>query len=244
VRLACSARKRGGAGRAFSPVIPAALLLLLATGCAHRRPAPAPAPAPTPAPGAPSPVPPVARGTWVEQGLASWYGVPFHNHRAADGEIYDMYQMVAAHRTLPFNSIIRVTNLANGRQIEVRIIDRGPFVPGRIIDLSFAAARALDMVAAGVTPVRLELVAGTNPNLGEFTVQVGAFTVETNAQRLRRRLAEQYQPVFVQQYDSPAGIFYRVRVGRVGSIAGARLLARELAQREAVEPFVVRLDPQ
>ncbi len=189
-------------------------------------------------------MPPAAPGAWVEQGLASWYGVPFHGQRAADGEIYDMHQMVAAHRTLPFNSIVRVTDLNNGRQAEVRIIDRGPFVPGRIIDLSFAAARALDMVATGVAPVRIELVAGTNPDLGQFTVQVGAFTVETNAQRLRRRLAEQYRTVFIQEYDSPIGIFYRVRVGRLGSIAGARALARELAQREGVQPFVVRLDPQ
>jgi peptidoglycan lytic transglycosylase len=220
-------------------------LALAAAGCAHHRRVPVTVPPTTaPAPGGPSPTPPppVAPGAWVERGLASWYGVPYHGHRAADGEIFDMYQMVAAHRTLPFNSIVRVTDLRNGRQAEVRIIDRGPFVEGRIIDLSFAAARALDMVAAGVVPVRLELVAGSNPSAGEFTVQVGAFTVETNAQRLRRRLAERYHPVFIQEYDSPAGLFFRVRVGKVGSIEGARQLARELTRREKVESFVVRLD--
>jgi len=215
-------------------------------GCAHRHRVPVAVPptsAPTTIPPAPSAAPPpVAPGTWVERGIASWYGVPYHGHRAADGEIYDMYQMVAAHRTLPFNSIVRVTNLKNNRQAEVRIIDRGPFVEGRVIDLSFAAARALDMVAAGVTAVRLELVAGMSPNTGEFTVQAGAFAVETNAQRLRRRLGERYHPLFIQEYDSPTGVLYRVRVGKVGSIEGARQLARELTQHEKVETFVVRLD--
>jgi rare lipoprotein A len=242
MKPACLVRWRGSTRQAL---LSSLLLVLFAPGCAHRRPvAVASPPAPAPVSAAPSPAPPAVSGAWMQQGLASWYGVPYDGHRAADGEIYDMYRMVAAHRTLPFNSIVRVTNLKNGRQAEVRIIDRGPFVPGRVIDLSFAAARALDMVAAGVVPVRLELVAGINPDAGEFTVQVGAFTVETNAQRLRRRLAEQYHPVFIQKYDSPIGTFYRVRAGRIGSIAGARALARELAQREGVQPFVVRLDPQ
>ncbi|MGC1188350.1 MAG: septal ring lytic transglycosylase RlpA family protein, partial [Candidatus Acidiferrales bacterium] len=95
---------------------------------------------------------------YVEEGVASWYGFPFQGRRTSDGEIYDMNQMVAAHRTLPFNTIVRVTNLRNGLQTEVRIIDRGPFVEGRIIDLSLAAAKALDIVATGTAPVRLEIV--------------------------------------------------------------------------------------
>ncbi len=118
--------------------------LVFVAGCAHRLPVSRP----------PSTVPPPVPGRWSEQGLASWYGVPFYGRRAADGEIYNMYKMVAAHRTLPFNSLVRVTDLQNGRQIVVRIIDRGPFVKNRIIDLSFGAARALDMVGPGVAPVR------------------------------------------------------------------------------------------
>jgi rare lipoprotein A len=154
------------------------LAICFAAGCAHRAatanfpppPPPSAAPPPTPAPGttiqrkprSASPQTPAAGGEpgagYVEEGVASWYGFPFQGRRASDGEIYDMNQMTAAHRTLPFNTIVRVTNLRNGLQTEVRIIDRGPFVEGRIIDLSLAAAKALDMVPMGTAPVRLELV--------------------------------------------------------------------------------------
>jgi rare lipoprotein A len=170
--------------------------------------------------------------------------VPFHGHRAADGEIYDMYQLTAAHRTLPFNAMVRVTSLANGRQVIVRVNDRGPFVEGRIIDLSLAAARALDMVGAGVAPVRLEMVSGPSPYVGYFSVQVGAFLVKENAERLRERLAFRYQPVFLQEYDSPTGLFYRVRAGRLPSENEARQFAQQLQAQEQLIPFVVRLDPE
>lgn len=170
--------------------------------------------------------------------------MPFHGHRAADGEIYDMYQLTAAHRTLPFNAMVRVTSLANSRQVIVRVNDRGPFVEGRIIDLSLAAARALDMVGPGVAPVRLEMVSGPNPYVGYFSVQVGAFLVKENAERLRERLAFRYQPIFLQEYDSPTGLFYRVRVGRVPSENEARQFAQQLQAQEQLIPFVVRLDPE
>jgi len=178
----------------------------------------------------------------VEDGLASWYGVPYHGRRAANGEIYDMYKLTAAHRTLPFDTVVRVTNLRNGRQTEVRINDRGPFVENRIIDLSLAAARELDMVAMGVAQVRLELLAGPSPLLGYFTVQVGAFLVRENAEKFRERLELRYQPVLIQEYDSPDGLFYRVRVGRLASEEEARQLAEQLRSEENVLPFVVRLD--
>ncbi len=168
--------------------------------------------------------------------------MPYHGRRAANGEIYDMYKLTAAHRTLPFDSIVRVTNLRSGRTTEVRINDRGPFVENRIIDLSLAAARELDMVAMGVAPVRLELLAGSSPLIGYFTVQVGAFLVRENAEKFRDRLAECYQPVFLLEYDSPNGLFYRVRVGRVASQDEARQLAEQLRGEENVVPFVVRLD--
>jgi peptidoglycan lytic transglycosylase len=186
-------------------------------------------------------VQPVAPGTYVQQGIASWYGPPFHGRQAADGEIFDMNRMVAAHRTLPFGSIVRVTNLDNGMQAEVRIIDRGPFVAGRIIDLSLAAARAIDMVRSGIAPVRIELVASPAPLNGVFAVQVGAFHNQDNALRLRTRLAARY-PVTLEEFDAPAGHFYRVRVGREATEAAADRLADQLAHEDGFQTFVVRLD--
>src|SRR5207245_7871393 len=115
-----------------------------------------------PAPRAKSPDLPASPG-YVEEGNASWYGLPFHGRRASNGEIYDMYRLTAAHRTLPFETVVRVTNLANGRSATVRITDRGPFVENRIIDLSLAAARELDMIGPGVVPVRLEVLSGGDP---------------------------------------------------------------------------------
>ena len=186
--------------------------------------------------------PPLANpGKYVEEGNASWYGVPFNGRRTSNGEIYDMNTMTAAHRTLPFNSIIRVTNLTTGQQAEVRINDRGPFVAGRIIDLSFAAAKAAGIWGPGVGPVRLEMVSGSDPYVGTFAVQVGAFRVKENAGRLQSRLAARYSPVLIQLYDSPTGTYYRVRVGSVPSIAAAQQLALQL-QGEGFVPFVVRLD--
>jgi peptidoglycan lytic transglycosylase len=222
-------------------------LFLIVGGCAHPRPrttrGPAPPPAPAPSPAPPrTPARPPAPGSLLEEGQASWYGVPYHGRRAANGEIYDMYKLTAAHRTLPFETIVRVTNLKNGRQIEVRITDRGPFVENRIIDLSLAAARELDMVAAGLAPVRLEFISGANPVAGYFTVQVGAFLARENAERLRAQLEERYQPVFIQEYDSPTGLFHRVRVGRVPSMDAAKQLADRLRTDEGFVPFVVRLD--
>jgi len=206
------------------------LAALAAAGCGRNQPVRATVP----------PVP----GAYVEQGIASWYGVPFHGRRAANGEVYDMNQPTAAHRTLPFGSMVRVNNLDNGLQTEVRITDRGPFVEGRIIDLSFTAARAVDMVGAGIARVRLELLSmgRARARAGSFTVQVGAFTQRENAERLREQLMARYDPVYIQDYDAPNGYFYRVRVGRVPSQQGAERLAAQIASAEQVRTFVVRLD--
>jgi peptidoglycan lytic transglycosylase len=235
----------------------AVALSWFAAGCAHRtyttRP-PAPPPqqpyppaAPgeqIPAPSAPSTgvAPPAVPGELVEEGVASWYGVPFNGHRTSDGEIYDMYQFTAAHRTLPFGSIVQVTNLSNGRQTEVRINDRGPFVNNRIIDLSYSAAEALGIVGPGTAPVRLQVVSGPNPVAGLFCVQIGAFAVEANAESLRARLAARYSPITIVPYDSPNGLFYRVRVGSLPSEEAARQLAAQLRADEQLNTFVVRLD--
>lgn len=205
-------------------------------------------PAPTRPPSAPSAAEPPTRitpfvpGIYVEEGIASWYGAPFHGRRAADGEVFDMNSLVAAHRTLPFGSIVRVTNLTNGRDVQVRVIDRGPFVGDRVLDLARAAAVALDMVGTGTAPVRIELLSGPNPAAGDFTVQVGAFTDRRNAERLRGRLLERFQPIFIQEYDAPSGHFYRVRVGRVASPEAAQELAAQLRNREGFQTFVIRLD--
>lgn len=229
----------------------------LAAGCAHhtyttRAPAPAPqqAPYPPPAtgaqipapPGQPPVAPPTARGQYAEEGVASWYGVPFNGHRTSDGEIYDMYQMTAAHRTLPFGSVVQVTDLSNGRQIDVRINDRGPFVNNRIIDLSYSAAQALGMVGPGTAPVRLQVVSGPNPMVGFFGVQIGAFTVQANAERLRAGLSARYSPIAIVPYDSPSGLFYRVRVGHLPTEAAAHELAAQLRANDQLTTFVVRLD--
>lgn len=237
-------------GQVGHPCRVAAALLLIslsAASCASRQPRATRKP-PSPNAGNPArtprdtpPVPPIP-GAYVEEGFASWYGVPYHRRRAANGEIYDMYQMTAAHRTLPFESVVRVTNLKNGRTAEVRINDRGPFVENRVIDLSLAAAREIDMVAAGVAPVRLELLSGAGRLEGNFTVQIGAFLVRENAARLRERLAQRYAHVSTIEYDSPSGLFYRVRVGRLASQEEARRLAEQLRAEESVAPFVVRLD--
>ena len=111
--------------------------------------------------------------------MASWYGVPFNGRRTSNGEIYDMRQLTAAHRTLPFGAVVRVTNLLNGKQTEVRVNDRGPFVANRIIDLSQGAAQAIEMVGPGTAHVRLEVVSGPNPQLGFFGVQVEPFQSRT-----------------------------------------------------------------
>ena len=200
-----------------------------------------PAPARKPAPRAKSQDLPLLPG-YVEEGNASWYGLPFHGRRASNGEIYDMYRLTAAHRTLPFDTVVRITNLANGRSATVRITDRGPFVENRIIDLSLAAARELDMIGPGVVPVRLEVLSGGDPTAGFFAVQVGAFLERANAERLRDRMSASYSPVFIQTYESPDGLYYRVRVGKISGEDAARRFGEQLRQKEGFTPFVVRLD--
>jgi rare lipoprotein A len=180
---------------------------------------------------------------YMEEGNASWYGVPFNGRRASNGEIYDMYKLTAAHRTLPFETMVRVTNLNNGKATTVRITDRGPFVENRIIDLSLAAAREIESIGPGVVPVRVEvLTPGIDPTGGFFTVQVGAFRDQANAQRLRDRLNLSYSPIFIQRYESPDGLYYRVRVGKITGEDAARQFGEQLRNREGLTPMVVRLD--
>lgn len=229
-------------------------VVFLSVGCAARRhvsattpPAPAPAPTPTTAPPSPSarhpktPPTPAPAG-YTEEGNASWYGKPFHGRRASNGEIYDMNQLTAAHRTLPFETMVRVTNLNNGKSTTVRITDRGPFVENRIIDLSRAAAQEIDSIGPGVVPVRLEVLGAVNIEEGYFTVQVGSFRERANAERLRDRLSSAYDPIFIQEFVSPEGTFYRLRVGRVSGEDAAKELAQQLRTKEGFTTLVFRLD--
>lgn len=184
----------------------------------------------------------VAVGT-TEEGLASWYGVPYHGRPAADGEIYDMEQMVAAHRTMPFNTWLKVTNLSNGRSIDVRVIDRGPFVRGRIVDLSKAAAREIQLLGPGVARVRLEVIAAPTdvPAQDYYGVQVGAFASYANAERLRTQYERQYGSAKIEVKQGRAPL-YRVLVGKESTEAGAARIADELGTK-GDHVFVVRLDP-
>jgi rare lipoprotein A len=122
-------------------------------------------------------IPPGAKPIFEETGIASWYGAPYHNRRGSNGEVYDMNAMTAAHLTLPLGSIVRITNLKTGNSALVRITDRGPFVEGRIVDLSLAAAKALDVYLPGTAKVRLEVMQAPAPldTGGRWAVQIGSF---------------------------------------------------------------------
>jgi rare lipoprotein A len=185
---------------------------------------------------------PAIPGAYVEEGVASWYGEPFNGRRTSNGEIYDMHTFTAAHRTLPFNCVVRVTNLDNGKQTEVRINDRGPFVANRVIDLSLAAARAIEMWGPGTANVRLEILSGPNPRTGFFGVQVGAFKVQENAERFRAEMDAAYPPATIETYDAADGTYYRVRVGKLPSEDAAQKLADRLRSEGRKAALVVRID--
>ena len=182
------------------------------------------------APG-PAPMSSVSRG-WVEEGEASWYGPGFDGNRTASGEIYDMEAMTAAHRELPFGSWVRVRNLDNGLETRVRINDRGPFARGRILDLSRAAARELEMIGSGTARVRLEVIEGVAaaPRTSDAAapipagctlVQVGAYRERRNAEEMVRRLEARGEPV--RSIVGSDGII-RVYVGPYETEAETRLV--------------------
>jgi len=187
---------------------------------------------------------PSAEG-YTEKGLASWYGKKFHGRKTSNGETYDMYAMTAAHKTLPMNVHLKVTNLDNGRSTVVRVNDRGPFVRSRIIDLSYTAAKELGVVGPGTAPVRIEALgyrdddsAGAAPqyrqpvsyDVGPFMIQVGAFSLKENAYRLSEKLKSQYGHSAVAEGWVNGQKFYRVRVGLYASMA---LADKTLLQIEA-----------
>jgi rare lipoprotein A len=179
-----------------------------------------------------------------ETGVASWYGHPFHGRQSASGEIYDMEQMTAAHRTLPFGTVVRVDDLDNAMSTEVRINDRGPFVDNRIIDLSHAAARSINMLGPGTAHVRLTIVtAPPSAEPGVFAIQVAAFANRDNADRMQARMQDRYGAATLR-LRSGATPLWRVLVGRAPDTTQAEELARQIRSEQSVpEAFVVRLDP-
>ncbi|MBZ5537326.1 MAG: septal ring lytic transglycosylase RlpA family protein [Acidobacteriia bacterium] len=220
----------------FKIFLCAGLLLALAlTGACgkKRKPVAPPVQAPPPSGGEVSPS--------ELEGLASYYGDPHHGRPTANGEIFDKHAMTAAHRTLPFQTRVRVHNLENDKAVDVRINDRGPFVGGRIIDLSEEAGKRLGLVGPGTARVRLEILTMPENEVGVYAVQVGAFSIRKNADDLRRRLEKRYDHVTVTSYDSGNGTFYRVRVGAESSLAKVNQLARML-QGEDLQGMIVLLD--
>ena len=188
---------------------------------------------------------------WREEGLASWYGADFHGRRTANGEVYDMFGISAAHKTLPLGTRVTVTRRDTGKRLRVRVNDRGPFVAGRIIDLSYGAAWALGCVEAGVVPVLVEaelpataFAAARRPRpaaapgapappplRGAFAVQVGAFTVEANARRQAEAARGAYRNVRVVEFRDNRAAWWRVRVGGYGDEEEAASAAAAFAEQ-------------
>jgi rare lipoprotein A len=230
---------------------------LLIWGCSTHTPPPAP-PGP---PGYPKPY--KALGEWYqplphargfsETGIASWYGEDFHGKRTSSGETYNMYALSAAHKTLPLGTWVRVVNLNNNRTLDVRINDRGPFVRGRIIDLSYAAAKELRIVGPGTAPVEIVALGAAEGSddrgsrsyipldyySGNFTFQVGAFLDRQNAERFAQKLAQTYPNTHIARYDNGRQVFYRVRVGRCTTLEQAQQYESDLVRSGYPDAFTI-----
>jgi rare lipoprotein A len=242
--------------------------LLFATGCRHK-PSPVAVAAPPalvatpgPAPASPSVSNAPAAGVpatiadshadadfvgshpviYSEEGIASWYGPPYDKRRGANGQIFDKDALTAAHRTLPMNSLIRVTNLSTGQSVIVRVTDRGPFVHDRVLDLSLASAKAIGVWRAGVARVRIEVFAAPAPldSGGRWCVQVGAFKNEKGADKLRDQLLRKYRTANVIEFTGPTGHWVRIRP-QADDKGRAVEIARDLEPSEG-EAYLVRLD--
>ena len=185
-----------------------------------------------------------AKVLWTQTGYASWYGPNYHNRKGANGEIYDMNQMTAAHNSLPMNSVVRVTNLKTNSSAILRITDRGPFVTNRVIDLSKAAAIALDVYRPGTAKVRIDVLEAPHDidEGGRWCVQVGAFEDQEDAIKLKEKLMRRYHTAKVLQFPGPTGFWVRVKV-----LDDDKKRAQEVANNINVSlglggVFLVRLD--
>ncbi len=196
---------------------------------------------------------------FVQEGKASWYGKNFHGHLTSSGEMYDMHKKTAAHKTLPLGTYVKVRNLSNDRHTIVRINDRGPFVKGRIIDLSYAAAKEILLIGPGTADVKItalgkevgEVVSKSGPKplvelkeleTGEFTIQVGAFKDESNAIRLADRLRVIFDYVNISQYvDENKNVLFRLHVSKSNTLAQAGEFEKRLEDMGFTGAFIVRL---
>jgi rare lipoprotein A len=193
----------------------------------------------------------------VQVGVASWYGPGFHGNRTANGEIYDQNELTAAHPTLPLGTHAMVTNLANGRAVEVRINDRGPFVGGRAIDLSYAAARTIGMIGPGTARVRIDVLAASHdrpevasilePAPGDlphasYVVQIAALADPAKAAHLRGVIASRFPDAFVSELAGTDGRYYRVRIGPY-PLRGVAVARAELVNRLGYPAIIVEETP-
>jgi rare lipoprotein A len=192
---------------------------------------------------------------YKERGIASWYGKKFHGRKTSNGETYNMYAMTAAHKTLPLGTHLSVINLNNNKSVTVRINDRGPFVRGRIVDLSYSAAKKLEMISTGTAPVEITALGSDRstpttgsrtsqkPSIdfysGNFTFQIGAFKNRDNAIRLKQRLEENYPNVHITEYDTGQDMLYRVRIGKVSSLEEAVSYENTLLQHGFKDVFII-----
>jgi rare lipoprotein A len=262
----------GGPGqvlRALPQIILFSAAIALITGCHHKSskvavapppalgaPAPPANPAPSSAPASgPTGVPATVADSpadadfvsshpviYSEEGIASWYGPPYDKRRGANGEIFDKDALTAAHRTLPMNSLIKVTNLSTGQSAILRVTDRGPFVPDRMLDLSLASAKAIGVWRPGLARVRVEVFAAPSPldHGGRWCVQIGAFKNEKGAFQLRDQLTRKYRTANVIEFTGPTGHWVRIRPAGDDKERAVEI-ARELQPSEG-EAYLVRLD--
>lgn len=244
------------------------LILIVAaavmTGCASKEVPPLP-------PAAPAPDMPVQKpyqvdgiyyhplphaDAFIENGTASWYGSDFHGKKTSNSEIYDMHAMTAAHKTLPFGTMVEVHNLENDHKIIVRINDRGPFVRSRIIDLSYEGARRIDMIRNGTAKVRITAI-GTDDvyfaasgghadhgiyYTGDFTIQAGAFADRLNAERMKDQLAKHIPEIDIIPFNKDGRTLFRVRAGRFHSLNQARSHEQQLIRIGFADVFIVSRD--
>jgi len=191
---------------------------------------------------------------YSERGMASWYGPDFHGKRTSSGETYDMHAMTAAHKTLPIPTRVRVTNLANGKSVIVKVNDRGPFARGRIIDLSYAAAKKLEMIGPGTAEVKIEVVdrngkparvrtaplKNSDPEGGDIYIQLGSFVSEANARRLMDELlSRREQPLQVKRVQAAQGVFYRVQLGPLADVDEAGSVQKRLKRKGYTQARIV-----
>lgn len=179
---------------------------------------------------------------YEETGLASWYGPPYINRRTANGEIYERHALIAAHRTLPLNSLARVTNLQTGRSATVRITDRGPFIEGRFLDLSVDAAKQVDVWGPGTALVKLQVLQAPASigQGGRWCVQAGAFSSKSEAAKLKQDWEHHYRDAQVLQFTGPTGDWVRIRPAGDDKQTAQAILHKTKVPEGAA--FLVRLD--